>query len=85
MFVVYILYSEKRDRYYIGHTANLNDRLERHNAGRSKSTKAGIPWKLMYSEVFGTKPEAYQREMEIKRMKFRKYIERLIDEEHPDF
>tara|TARA_R110000868_G_scaffold405568_1_gene685053 strand:+ start:86 stop:328 length:243 start_codon:yes stop_codon:yes gene_type:complete len=78
MFVVYILYSEKIDRYYIGHTGNLQDRLNRHNLKRSKSTKCGAPWALVHTEQFTTKPEAYQREMQIKRMKSRKYIEQLI-------
>ncbi|EZH73903.1 excinuclease ABC subunit C [Aquimarina atlantica] len=79
MFIVYILFSETIDMYYVGHTANIKDRLVRHNQGRSKSTKRGIPWRLMYSESFKTKPEAYQREMQIKKKKSRKYIENLIN------
>jgi len=78
MFTVYILYSKKLDRYYIGHTGNLEDRIERHNQGRSKSTKAGVPWILVYQERLENKPEAYKREMTIKKMKSRKYIEKLI-------
>ena len=35
---LYILYSKTADKYYVGITANLNDRLERHNGGRSKAT-----------------------------------------------
>ncbi|WP_025667766.1 GIY-YIG nuclease family protein [Aquimarina megaterium] len=79
MFIVYILFSESIDMYYVGHTANIKDRLVRHNQGRSKSTKRGAPWRLMYSERFKTKSEAYQREMEIKKKKSRKYIENLIN------
>ncbi len=67
MFTVYILFSESLNRYYVGHTGDLKDRLIRHNQGRSKSTKSGIPWKIMYTEAYQTKPEAYQREMEIKK------------------
>jgi len=43
MFFTYILYSDTKDRYYIGHTHDFELRLERHNAGWSKSTKSGIP------------------------------------------
>src|SRR6056297_1398325 len=48
MFFLYILYSESKDRFYIGSTAKLDERINRHNSGRSKATKAARPWKLMY-------------------------------------
>ncbi|MEL7534371.1 MAG: GIY-YIG nuclease family protein [Bacteroidota bacterium] len=86
MVFVYILYSPSRDRYYTGITADLEDRLKRHNQGRSKSTKSGLPWILKFWESYESRSEAYQREQAIKRMKSRKYIEELIstfDEEHP--
>jgi len=73
-----ILYSDNLDQFYVGHTGNLDNRIKRHNQGRSKSTKTGVPWKLMYSEKFDSKSEAYQREMYIKRMKSRTFIEKLI-------
>ncbi len=56
MHIVYILYSAKLDRYYTGATDNLEDRLRRHNGGRSLATKAGVPWELVYIEAFDTKP-----------------------------
>jgi putative endonuclease len=56
----------------------MDDRLLRHNSGRSKYTKFGIPWQLVYLEEFKNKTEAYRRELEIKKKKSRNYIERLI-------
>jgi putative endonuclease len=56
----------------------MDDRLLRHNSGRSKYTKIGIPWQLVYLEEFKNKTEAYRRELEIKKKKSRNYIERLI-------
>ena len=79
MFYTYIIYSESRDKYYIGHTHDLELRLQRHNEGWTKSTKSGIPWKLTYFEKYKTKSEAMKREYEIKRMKSRSYIEDLIN------
>jgi putative endonuclease len=76
---VYILHSEKINRYYIGVTDNLTWRLERHNQGWGRYTKRGIPWKLVYTESFAQKTDALKREKEIKRMKSRKYIESLIN------
>ncbi|MEO6611912.1 MAG: GIY-YIG nuclease family protein [Chitinophagaceae bacterium] len=75
---VYILYSSVLDQYYIGHSANIEDRLFRHNNSGSKSTKKANDWKLMYHETFDNKAAAAQRELEIKRKKSRKYIEWLI-------
>ena len=49
-YFVYILYSEKTDRYYVGQTQNLDERLVRHNTGRNKSTKPGIPLTLVHFE-----------------------------------
>ena len=78
MWKVYIIYSSKIDRYYVGITEDLNCRLERHNKGWGKYTKRGIPWKIVYSETFSDKSTALKREKEIKNKKNRKYIESLI-------
>jgi putative endonuclease len=78
MFVTYILYSESKDRYYVGHTEDLETRLTYHNNGRVKSTKNFRPWICVYFEKFETKLEANRRELEIKKKKSRKYLEFLI-------
>jgi putative endonuclease len=69
MFYTYIILSLKDNKYYIGHTQNLKNRLKLHNAGSVHSTKYRRPFKLVYYETFETKKEAYRREMEIKQMK----------------
>ena len=78
MFYTYILYSEKFDRYYIGHCEDLQARLARHNNGAVNSTKKHMPWRIVYFEEFNSRAEANKRELYIKRMKSRKYIEALI-------
>ena len=78
MFYTYIIYSNSKNKFYIGYTHDLEKRLERHNSGLSRSTKSGIPWKHVYYESFKTKSEAILRENEIKSKKSRKYIEELI-------
>ncbi|MEJ8756253.1 GIY-YIG nuclease family protein [Pontibacter sp. H259] len=77
-FYTYILFSEKINKYYVGSCRDIDDRIKRHNAGYSKSTKVSTPWVLKYTEVFETRTEATIRELEIKRKKSRKYIEWLI-------
>lgn len=81
---VYILYSKSLDRYYVGSSGDINDRLSRHNAGCSKSTKAGIPWELTYTQAFETRAMAVQRELYIKSRKSRKYIIELIANQEED-
>jgi len=78
VFHTYIIFSEKLNRYYTGSTNNLTRRLVDHNRGKTPYTRTGMPWKLVYAEKFRDKSSAYQREMEIKKRKSRKYIEQLI-------
>ncbi len=78
MFKVYIIFSAFLDRYYVGSTANIEDRLVRHKNSGSKSTKSASDWELVYSEEFDTRSEAVMREREIKGKKSRKYLESLI-------
>ncbi len=66
MFFVYILYSSRFDRYYIGLSINCENRLKQHNSGKSKSTKPFIPWIIIYKEEFKTRIEARKREKYLK-------------------
>ena len=75
---IYILYSAKLGKYYVGACTDLQRRLYEHNIGHSKFTSSGIPWELKYTQEFETLPLAKQRELAIKKMKSRKYIEALI-------
>ena len=79
-YFIYILHSDKFDHYYIGSTADPDERLARHNAGATLSTKSSRPWKIVYSEPFPSKTEALKREIYLKRMKSRTYLENLISE-----
>ena len=87
IFYVYIVFSVKLHKFYVGSTNNLQRRFEDHNRGKTKFAKQGMPWKLVYHEAFPDRYSAYNREMEIKKKKSRQYIERLIDQagsEYPD-
>ena len=75
---LYILYSEKLDKYYVGACIDLDRRFYEHNIGHSKFTKLGVPWEIVYTEYFSSLTEAKKRESYIKKMKSRKYIEDLI-------
>lgn len=75
---LYILQSKKNGEYYVGTTKDIGIRLDQHNRGVGKSTRANSPWRVVYREKFNTRSEAIRREKEIKSQKSRFYIERLI-------
>ena len=52
MFYLYIIYSTKLDRYYVGYTADIEVRLVQHNSGLSSFTSKAKDWKLMYQEQY---------------------------------
>ncbi|REG92963.1 GIY-YIG nuclease family protein [Flavobacterium aquicola] len=78
MFYTYIIYSAILNKYYIGSCQDVTQRLQDHLNSRSKYTKVAKDWELKYFETFDTRSEACQRELQIKKMKSRKYIESLI-------
>ncbi|OGU66663.1 MAG: excinuclease ABC subunit C [Stygiobacter sp. RIFOXYC12_FULL_38_8] len=61
-----ILFSVKKNKYYVGHTNNISRRLTEHNSGQNKSTKIGSPWELVYAKESDSKSEAYRFEINIK-------------------
>ena len=75
---VYFLYSKKINKYYVGACTDLDRRLYEHNLGHSKFTSTGKPWELVYKEEWEDLVLAKQRELKIKKMKSRTYIEDLI-------
>ena len=66
MFYVYVLRSEKTGRSYAGSAADVTERVRRHNTGETKSTRHGVPWKVVYVEPFHTRAEAVRRELYFK-------------------
>ena len=66
MIFVYILYSKKHRKFYVGMTENISNRLHSHNSGYVKSTKPYTPWELINIEEFKTRIEARKREKYLK-------------------
>ena len=75
---VYILQSEKDGSLYVGSTKNLSERLRVHNAGKNRSTKSKLPWKLMRSESYGSFSLALKREKFLKSGDGRRVLKRLL-------
>jgi putative endonuclease len=62
MFFVYVLRSQRDCTLYVGLTNNLTRRLQEHNRGHQRSTKAKRPFTLLLSECFETRHAARARE-----------------------
>jgi len=81
MYYVYILYSEKFKRTYIGQSDDIERRLVQHNKGKVKSTKPYIPYRIIYFEEYETREEALSKEKYYKTFSGRKKIKLIIKAE----
>ncbi|MDO8676184.1 MAG: GIY-YIG nuclease family protein [Candidatus Azambacteria bacterium] len=66
MYYVYILYSNKDGKLYIGSTSDLKNRTEKHNHGYVIATKNRRPLKLVYYETYMNQRDAKRREIFLK-------------------
>ncbi|WP_426326241.1 GIY-YIG nuclease family protein [Pedobacter sp. R-06] len=78
MFYTYILFSKIRDKYYIGSTVNLTERLKKHNTNHSGFTGHTGDWHIVWFEIFDSLRDARIKENQIKKWKSRVMIEKLI-------
>jgi len=78
MWYVYVLVSIKTKHWYIGSTKDLRKRILRHNSGKNKSTKHGIPWKLVYYEANLNQEDARAREKYLKSGMGRRYLKNRL-------
>jgi len=76
-YYTYILKSKTTGNYYCGQTNNMSDRILRHNSGRNKYTKHGVPWELISFYKFSTRAEAVSLESKIKKRGIERYLKDL--------
>ena len=89
MFYVYVLKSLSNSLHYIGSTADLKRRVADHNDAKSKWTKSGRPWKLIYYEAFTNRLLAQRRERKLKQFgkrwsELKKRIGLIVTKKVPD-
>ena len=61
-YFVYILYSNSINKYYVGHTDDLERRLHEHNTGQTRYTSSrGNRWTLVYQEAYDSRALAMKR------------------------
>ena len=73
-YCVYILWSEKVQRHYVGFSTDLEKRLNYHNTGRSGYTKKGIPRILFWFTELDDESQARWLENKIKSRGASRYL-----------
>jgi len=77
MYYLYIL-ENPEGKHYIGQTEDIADRIKRHNSDRVRSTMKKGPWKIVYTEKYQSRNEAYARERQIKGYKGGEAFKKLL-------
>lgn len=81
MFYVYVLFSRKDKKLYIGFTPDLKKRMAKHNSGFVISTKNRRPLDLIYYEAYSLKEDAKRREKYLKSGGGRKDLAKQLDKQ----
>ena len=79
-FYVYVLESKRNENRYIGSTGNLIRRVKEHNLGLNRSTKAYVPWRLIYYEACLNTQDAKRREIYFKTSQGGRLLKRRLKE-----
>ena len=66
MYYVYAISSLSRTYIYVGFTNNKSRRIDEHQKGYNKTTKAYRPFKVILIEKYKTRQEARKREKYLK-------------------
>ncbi len=78
MWYVYAILSEVNGFIYVGMCIDLERRLKEHNSGKSKFTKAYLPWKFIYTEFVGERNKARVREKYLKYGVGKEFLKGLV-------
>ena len=78
MYYVYAIKSLSHNYIYVGLTNNIVRRLEEHNGGKNKSTKAYKPFILIYSEQTENRKEARKKEKYYKSGVGKEFLKSLL-------
>ena len=73
---VYVLRSLSDGDRYVGLSTQVPHRVKEHNSGKVKSTKARIPFVLVYEESFDTLAKARAREKYFKTAAGRRWLDK---------
>ncbi|MDP3991745.1 MAG: GIY-YIG nuclease family protein [Candidatus Colwellbacteria bacterium] len=78
MYYVYALRSLKDNKFYVGSTKDLENRLSQHERGQVPSTKNRRPLKFIYCEISNSIKDATHREKYLKTAWGKRYLRERV-------
>ncbi|RJQ35797.1 GIY-YIG nuclease family protein [Candidatus Parcubacteria bacterium] len=79
MYYVYLLENKNDKSWYIGYSANLKQRVERHKKGDGiRTTARKENWELTYYEAYKNEQDAKGRERFLKSGSGRRYLKKQL-------
>ena len=79
-YYVYVLQSGKDEKFYIGFTSNLEQRITDHKRGKNISTASRLPVELIFYEAYLSKKDALRREKYFKTSKGKMVLRQMLKE-----
>ena len=80
MYFVYVLFSMRDRKLYIGFTTDIERRMGEHQGSLVSSTRERLPIKLIYYEAYLTRGEAERRERYLKGGNGRQHLKMQLSE-----
>lgn len=79
MFYVYLLENQDDKSWYIGYSANLKQRIDRHQNGTgARTTQRKQNWELIYYEAYKDEQDAKVRERFLKSGSGRQFLKKQL-------
>ena len=78
MHYVYAIQSQIDGRVYVGMSEDSTRRLVEHNSGHTRSTKAYIPWKIVYTKCCADRISARKEEKRLKSGYGKEFLKKYI-------
>ncbi|NQV90531.1 GIY-YIG nuclease family protein [Candidatus Uhrbacteria bacterium] len=78
MYYVYVIESMSSGKWYIGYSADLKERVAKHNRDGNTSTSKRGPWKVIYYEAYLNQKDALGREKFLKSGSGWRYLKKQV-------
>jgi putative endonuclease len=77
MYITYIIFSQKLNKFYTGQTIDLKRRIEEHNRGKTPFMASGMPWQIIFTKEFNSRRESLKLEKFIKKRGAERFLDDL--------
>ncbi|OQA01775.1 MAG: GIY-YIG nuclease superfamily protein [Bacteroidetes bacterium ADurb.Bin408] len=80
MVFVYAIRNFANNEIYVGISKDVNKRLNEHNNGKNRYTKAYMPWEIFFTEEHPDYASARKREIYFKNASGKRFLKNLISQ-----